>query len=118
MWIASLSPLLLIAGLSGYALAVVTLDIARAPRFSAETDKRDLEFRAMITSTLFNNITRGSYYIEIDVGTPPQTQRLFLDTGSSDVWVLDSAADLCSNPRLQRVHFGGCGTTCKFHLLS
>ncbi|CAG8970838.1 hypothetical protein HYALB_00000815 [Hymenoscyphus albidus] len=113
MWIALLSLFVMIAGLSRNVLAVVILDIARGPRpeSSAEITEPDLKSRALITSTLYSNLTRGSYYIEIDVGTPPQPQRLFLDTGSSDVWLLDSAADLCLDPRLQRIHLGGCGTT-------
>jgi hypothetical protein len=30
------------------------------------------------------------YYITIDVGTPPQTMKILLDTGSNDFWVYGS----------------------------
>ncbi|KAG9230990.1 aspartic-type endopeptidase [Amylocarpus encephaloides] len=101
------------AGLASYAAAIITLPIARGPAGAVPQgfEKRELESRATITSELFNNLTRGSYHVEVNVGTPPQRQTLFLDTGSSDVWLLDSNADLCTNTRLQHRHRGGCGTT-------
>lgn len=48
-----------------------------------------------ITESLVNNVTAGSYIATVHVGTPPQTMSLVLDTGSSDVWVVSSTADVC-----------------------
>ncbi|RYP45628.1 hypothetical protein DL768_008065 [Monosporascus sp. mg162] len=64
-----------------------------------------------ILQELHNNLTGGGYYAEVSVGTPPQTVRLVVDTGSSDVWVLDSNADLCTSRRMQEVYGGGCIAT-------
>lgn len=111
-----LSAVLPILGIVQYALAVVVMPIARGPEYRPDLRPRYLSTRASISSTLFNNRTRGSYYVEVEAGTPPQPQTLFVDTGSSDVWLLDSGADLCSNPRLQATHGGGCETTCMFTL--
>jgi hypothetical protein len=99
--------------LIGTTLAVLTLDIVRGPHYYQDIEVRQIEGRATITSVLHNNVSRGSYYVEVDVGTPAQRQTLFLDTGSSDTWILDSRADLCVTPRLQQRRYGGCGTTCK-----
>lgn len=52
----------------------------------------------------------GGYYAEVALGTPPQPVTLILDTGSSDVWVLDTNADLCQSPTLQSV-YGTCLAT-------
>ncbi|KAF4627494.1 hypothetical protein G7Y89_g10661 [Cudoniella acicularis] len=103
------SALLAIAGFGSYALAVVTMKIGRAPEFY--TDSRRLHSRSSLSVTLSNNLTKGSYFVEIDVGTPPQSQRLVVDTGSSDVWVLAADDDLCTSPILQDQYFGGCIST-------
>lgn len=52
----------------------------------------------------------GGYYAEVALGTPPQPVTLILDTGSSDVWVLDTHADLCQSRALQ-YRFGSCIAT-------
>jgi hypothetical protein len=59
---------------------------------------------------LNNNLTGAGYYTEVALGTPPQPVTLVLDTGSSDVWVLDSNADLCKSRALQ-LHYGDCLAT-------
>lgn len=59
---------------------------------------------------LNNNLTGGGYYAQVTVGTPPQTVDLIVDTGSSDVWVLDSEADLCQSTRMQD-YYGYCLST-------
>lgn len=61
--------------------------------------------------TLVNNVTGGGYYASIDVGTPPQPQVLVIDTGSSDVWVVASDADLCTSSLLQRKYGDTCSDT-------
>lgn len=47
----------------------------------------------------------------VSVGTPGQQQALAIDTGSSDVWVLDVSADACTDPLIQEQAFDGCITT-------
>ncbi|KAK2026695.1 eukaryotic aspartyl protease, partial [Colletotrichum zoysiae] len=55
-----------------------------------------------------NNITGGGYYAAVQVGTPGQKSMLHIDTGSSDTWVLDKQADLCTSRSLQRQYGTGC----------
>ncbi|KAI1170426.1 aspartic peptidase domain-containing protein [Nemania sp. FL0916] len=59
---------------------------------------------------LNNNLTGGGYYAQVALGTPPQPVTLILDTGSSDVWVLDRHADLCESRSLQSL-YGSCLST-------
>ncbi|KAF2970886.1 hypothetical protein GQX73_g2636 [Xylaria multiplex] len=59
---------------------------------------------------LNNNLTGGGYYADVALGTPPQPVTLILDTGSSDVWVLDSNANLCQSRSLQFL-YGTCLAT-------
>ena len=66
-----------------------------------------------ILQELHNNLTGGGYYADVSLGTPPQPVSLILDTGSSDVWVLDSEANLCTSARMQAIYGGGCIATCE-----
>ncbi|KAI2779867.1 aspartic peptidase domain-containing protein [Daldinia loculata] len=59
---------------------------------------------------LNNNLTGGGYYAQVTVGTPPQTVDLVVDTGSSDVWILDSHANLCRSKTMQN-YYGYCLST-------
>ncbi|RFU34494.1 hypothetical protein B7463_g1875, partial [Scytalidium lignicola] len=93
-------------------LAAVTINIAKNPAINRSSQQqRHLQQRATITESLANNYTGGSYVASVQVGTPPQTQTLVIDTGSSDVWLLSSDADLCSDPSEQDSAGGGCSTT-------
>jgi hypothetical protein len=56
--------------------------------------------------------------VEVNVGTPGQKQTLAIDTGSSDVWLLSSTADLCSDPTVSLFTGEGCGSTCKYLCLA
>lgn len=106
MRIPSLSAVLGIAGWTSYASAVVKMSISRGPDPFANTNH--ITSRSTITSDLHNNLTRGSYFVDVEVGTPPQAQRLVIDTGSTDVWLLSDNTDLCTSRTLQRKYFGGC----------
>ncbi|KAL0937359.1 aspartic endopeptidase [Colletotrichum truncatum] len=67
--------------------------------------------RDTIDLTAINNITGGGYYSEVEVGTPGQKALLHLDTGSSDTWIIDKQADLCTSRSMQRTYGTGCSTT-------
>ncbi|KAE9372441.1 acid protease [Stipitochalara longipes BDJ] len=74
--------------------------------------RRNLSPRATITESLANNETGGDYIATAKVGTPAQTVTFLIDTGSSDVWMLSSTADLCTDPDLQiQDQTGGCSST-------
>jgi predicted aspartyl protease len=104
------SAILAVAALSSYAFAVVTLPIARIPQDSSQLRRRD-----SITEILGNNETGGLYTADATVGTPAQKITFQIDTGSSDVWLLSSTADLCTDTALQRQRRrGGCISPCEF----
>jgi len=106
------SAILSIAALSSCTLAAVTMNIAKNPQAVPRKIRRDLLSRATITESLSNNVTGGDYIAQVSVGTPPQTLTLLIDTGSSDVWMLASTADLCTNPEAQAYYgTGGCSST-------
>jgi hypothetical protein len=109
---AAASAILSIAAFSSGSLAAYTMNIARFPG-PTKLSRRNLSPRATIAEALANNVTGGSYMAPVSVGTPGQQQSLAIDTGSSDVWVLDVDADLCTNLELQLQDGGGCSTTCK-----
>lgn len=55
------------------------------------------------SSVLSMPIINEQYYYRIDVGlgTPPQPLQLLIDTGSSDMWVLDGTDPYCASNRLE-----------------
>jgi hypothetical protein len=72
---------------------------------------RDLGRRAAtINGVLSNQQIQGGYFLNVEVGTPPQNITLQLDTGSSDVWVPSSDADICTqvSQRNPGCTFGSC----------
>lgn len=70
-----------------------------------------LSARATQVQELVNNITGSGYYCEVQVGTPPQTVNMLIDTGSSDTWVVSHRADLCSSKELQYAYLDSCSAT-------
>lgn len=83
---------------------VVKAGISRSTSFQ-QTAAQRLKPRAEVTSTIANNLTAGSYLIDVEIGTPGQPISLVVDTGSSDVFALSTNADLCNSLRLQ-VEYG------------
>jgi hypothetical protein len=66
-----------------------------------------------VTASLTNDEVEGLYFANVTVGTPGQNLGLQIDTGSSDIWVPSSTAQICLNRRE-----GGCPLgTCEFGLL-
>ncbi|KUJ13704.1 acid protease [Mollisia scopiformis] len=111
MKLPSISSILAIAALGSCASATFTMSIAKSQGVK-NIKKRSLSTRATITESLANNFTGGDYIAQVSVGTPPQTQTLAIDTGSSDVWLMSSTADLCTDPALQEEDgTGGCAST-------
>lgn len=72
---------------------VVRMDTER--RHVPNPHKRDqLRRRGTVTANLDNEETL--YFINATLGTPAQSLRLHLDTGSSDLWVNTNSSTLCS----------------------
>ncbi|EFX02017.1 aspartic-type endopeptidase [Grosmannia clavigera kw1407] len=91
---------------------VLEFGLQRGPVHQA-VQRRSLQRRAAGTyvETLVNNVTGGSYYASVSVGTPAQAQTVVVDTGSSDLWVVASNADLCTNQKMQAEYGQHCVTT-------
>ncbi|KAK2006424.1 eukaryotic aspartyl protease [Colletotrichum eremochloae] len=67
--------------------------------------------RGTLNLAALNNITGGGYYSAVQVGTPGQKALLHIDTGSSDTWIIDKQADLCTSTSMQRQYGTGCTDT-------
>lgn len=50
----------------------------------------------------------GQYFAEVEVGTPGQKVKVYLDTGSSDTWVNTVGTGLCDSGE-----FVGCDEFCE-----
>ncbi|KAK4152531.1 mitochondrial elongation factor g 1-like protein [Chaetomidium leptoderma] len=72
---------------------VVQWDIQRTQRSDEfkKLKKRASTFEEVVT----NERARGGYFATCRLGTPGQNMTLQLDTGSSDIWVPDSGAQVC-----------------------
>ena len=116
MKLTTASTLLTVAALATPALGAMTLSIAGNAAVPQHIGRRYLSSRSTITESIGNNITGGSYIANVSVGTPPQNVQLVIDTGSSDVWLLDVSADLCTNTTDQAEEDSGCQTPCKLSI--
>ena len=90
--------LLLALASSGLSQQAIQFSITKGPpgRQVGSTSSA-LARRATYSEKLINNISGAGYYVQVKVGTPPQSMTLLVDTGSSDAWVLSYKADLCIN---------------------
>jgi hypothetical protein len=79
-------------------------DNSRTIRIPIARKARDLSRRDTIQADLSNR--EFNYFIETQIGTPPQTVELKIDTGSSDTWAYTPAA--CSAVNCQG---GSCKST-------
>jgi hypothetical protein len=96
--------------------AIVATSAGQVLRMGVRKDVESLpplHKRASYTQQLNNNLTGGGYFADVSVGTPPQSVSLVVDTGSSDVWVVATNANLCTSVSLQRQYGDGCLKTCK-----
>ncbi|XDT19167.1 Peptidase family A1 domain profile [Nakaseomyces glabratus] len=83
-------PLVLLS-LLAYAQAYVKLDFTKTP--SSDLAKRDVVDPEAAQLTF----DKDQYIVEVAVGTPPQKVLLQIDTGSSDLFVIEESNPYCKN---------------------
>jgi elongation factor G len=85
---------------------VVQWDIQRTqrPQEFRRLRKRAGTFEEVVT----NEQARGGYFATCKLGTPGQDLTLQLDTGSSDIWVPDSTAQVCQQQGSEGCTLGSC----------
>ncbi|EKG19258.1 Peptidase A1 [Macrophomina phaseolina MS6] len=96
----SLTEAIQLAKRTNAAPRVVGVDIQRrevANPVARDQARRRRRKRDTIQATLDNEETL--YFANASLGTPAQSLRLHLDTGSSDLWVNSDSSSLCSNSR-------------------
>ncbi|KAK1829473.1 mitochondrial elongation factor g 1-like protein [Podospora conica] len=72
---------------------VVKWDIQKKPR--PQDPRRRRRADDTVEGVINNAAERGGYFATCKLGTPPQSLDLQLDTGSSDIWVPDTSAQVC-----------------------
>src|SRR4051812_15810518 len=79
------SILLALAAVPLATLAAGTVQVGIIQRRSNPFQKRQ-----DVHTGIFQDGNRKGYFMEVTVGTPPQTQQVHIDTGSSDTWFIAS----------------------------
>nr|AJD23158.1 aspartic-type endopeptidase [Onygena corvina] len=79
--------------------AVIGFDIERMQ--AAKPVHRDTIAKRASTKTVSQDLDnqKNLYFCNLTLGTPPQTIRAHIDTGSSDLWVNTDSSRLCSSSR-------------------
>jgi hypothetical protein len=79
------------------------------PKVLANLGKRSVKRSGEVTLPDTNYQTQLLYILELQLGTPPQTTFVQLDTGSSDLVVETPSSDICSTaPPNPCTNFGSC----------
>jgi Eukaryotic aspartyl protease len=113
-----------VAAMKGHGVAVIggllsTVVLAERPngvvqweiqkRQTSAPDLTRLRKRASTyTQLITNQEARGGYFASCRLGTPAQDIVLQLDTGSSDIWVPDSRARVCTKAGTEGCSLGSC----------
>lgn len=87
---------------------VVQWDIAKDTRPASRLQKRQGK---TFGQTISNDRMRGGYFASVSMGSPPQDLTLQLDTGSSDIWVPASNAQVCTASSSSTGSRGGDGAS-------
>lgn len=85
---------------------VVKWDIEK--RHNPQALRRIRRADGTVVSVIDNKSAKGGYFATCKLGTPPQTLDLQLDTGSSDIWVPDTAARVCQSTQTGGCDLGSC----------
>jgi len=86
---------------------VIALDTNRKRSSLSATQRDSLRLRkraGTVQETLDNEDTL--YFANVTLGTPGQTLRLDIDTGSSDIWTNSATSDLCQQDRTECAQSG------------
>lgn len=88
--------------------AILSLPLKK--RTPGPSSKRSLRKRqGEVPTTDINYNTQLLYLVELQIGTPPQTTYVQLDTGSSDLIVETPTSNICTaNPPNPCTNFGSC----------